>query len=100
VVISTSFGDIFHANALKNGLLPVALCMESCASLAHGAASGAEVTVDLPARMVRWPGGAATFPIDPFAARCLQEGLDQLEYILRFEAEIASYESRRGEEPA
>jgi 3-isopropylmalate/(R)-2-methylmalate dehydratase small subunit len=94
-VLSTSFGDIFFANALKNGLLPVVLAAEPHAALARAAAAGAEVSVDLPNRTVRWPGGLTTFMIDPFAALCLQEGLDQLGYILRFESQIAAYEARQ-----
>jgi len=95
-IISTSFGDIFSANALKNGLLPVVLRPESHAALGRAAASGADVSVDLTEKTVRWPGGVATFTIDPFAALCLREGLDQLGYILRFESRITAYETTRG----
>src|SRR5207245_280420 len=42
-VIATSFADIFRGNALKNGLLPVALAPEAHARVAS--AAGAEVTV-------------------------------------------------------
>lgn len=96
-IISTSFGDIFYANALKNGLLPVVLRPETHDALGRAASSGADVTVDLPERTVRWPGGAATFTIDSFAALCLREGLDQLGYILRFESRISAYEAAREE---
>jgi 3-isopropylmalate/(R)-2-methylmalate dehydratase small subunit len=96
-VLSTSFGDIFFANALKNGLLPVVLSPEAHSALVSVATNGKEVTVHLPRRQVSWPGGQFTFTIDRFAALCLHEGLDQLGYILRFEDQIAAYEARHPE---
>jgi 3-isopropylmalate/(R)-2-methylmalate dehydratase small subunit len=33
------------------------------------------------------------FPIDPFAQRCLLDGVDELGYILQREAAIAAYEA-------
>jgi 3-isopropylmalate/(R)-2-methylmalate dehydratase small subunit len=96
-VMSTSFGDIFFANALKNGLLPVVLSPEAHGALVKAAAAGEEVTIHLPRRQVQWPGGQFTFSLDRFAALCLEEGLDQLGYILRFEEQIAAYEARHPE---
>jgi 3-isopropylmalate/(R)-2-methylmalate dehydratase small subunit len=100
VVISTSFADIFHGNALKNGLLPVVVPSAVHAQLAAASGTGAEVTVDLPRRKITWPGGSASFTIDPFSAACLQEGLDELGYILGFQEKIAAYEVRRSQEEA
>jgi len=40
------------------------------------------------------PGGRAVeFPIDPFAQRCLLDGVDELGYILQREEAIAAYEA-------
>lgn len=94
VVLGQSFGDIFYANALKNGLLPVVVSADAVAAMAEAAADGRDVTVDLPGRVVRWAGGSFPFEMDKFAAVCLQEGLDQLGYILRFEGRIVAYEAR------
>src|SRR5438477_1112995 len=52
VVIAPSFGDIFRQNALKIGLLPVAV--EEAGELMGYA--GQELTVDLEAQEVRAPG--------------------------------------------
>ncbi len=96
-VISTSFADIFRSNALKNGLLPVAVDGGAHAALLSqlGAAPDAEVAVDLAARTLRLPDGTAvTFPIDPFSRTCLLEGVDELGYIRRFEPRIAEWERR------
>ena len=36
---------------------------------------------------------AVAFPIEPFARKCLLEGVDQLGYIRSFETQIAAYEA-------
>lgn len=94
-VMSTSFADIFYANALKNGLLPVILSPDAHARLEQACAKKEEVHVNLAGRTVEWPGGNFTFAIDPFAAHCLEKGMDQLEYILGFQDQIAGYETAR-----
>jgi 3-isopropylmalate/(R)-2-methylmalate dehydratase small subunit len=96
-VVSTSFADIFRNNALKNGLVPVAIDAAAHASLLEQLSRDpeAELTVDLAAQTVRLPDGKAVrFPIDPFARTCLLEGVDELGYILRFEPRIAEHERR------
>jgi 3-isopropylmalate/(R)-2-methylmalate dehydratase small subunit len=96
-VVSTSFADIFRNNALKNGLVPVAIDEAAHASLLEQLSRNpeAELTVDLAAQTVRLPDGKAVrFPIDPFARTCLLEGVDELGYILRFEPRIAEHERR------
>jgi 3-isopropylmalate/(R)-2-methylmalate dehydratase small subunit len=96
VVISTSFADIFCNNALKNGLLPVALDSGSYESLVTLSTSerNVELTVDLASQTVKTPAGVFTFPIDPFAKTCLLNGVDELGYILTFEEKISTFETR------
>jgi 3-isopropylmalate/(R)-2-methylmalate dehydratase small subunit len=99
-VVSTSFADIFRNNALKNGLVPVAIDAAAHASLLQQLSRDpeAELTVDLASQTVRLPDGKMVkFPIDPFARTCLLEGVDELGYILRFEPRIAEHERRVGE---
>jgi len=96
-VVSTSFADIFRNNALKNGLLPVAIDGGAHASLLAELARqpDAEVTIDLATQTLRLPDGTVVkFPIDPFARTCLLEGVDELGYILRFESLIEEHEQR------
>jgi 3-isopropylmalate/(R)-2-methylmalate dehydratase small subunit len=98
-VISTSFADIFRNNALKNGLLPVTVDEETLQSLFDLTleAPQAEVTIDLENLRVGLPGGAeVAFPIDPFARKCLIDGVDQLGYLRSFEDQISAYEAGRG----
>jgi 3-isopropylmalate/(R)-2-methylmalate dehydratase small subunit len=94
-IISTSFADIFRNNALKNGLLPVAVDAAAHAELlaALAADPAAPVSLDLASQTLRLPGGRqVTFPIDPFSRTCLLEGVDELGYILKHEAAIAAHE--------
>ncbi len=94
-VISTSFADIFRSNALKNGLLPVAIEVDGLERLFAQVRANPwlEVTVDLPSQTLQLPDGAAyQFPIDPFSKLCLLEGVDPLGYLLNQEASILEYE--------
>ena len=94
-VISTSFGDIFKNNSLKNGLLPIKVSEENHQSLFEltEEVPYAEITVDLKSQSVVLPGGESfEFDIDPFAKKCLLSGMDQLEYILSFEDQISQFE--------
>lgn len=95
-VVSTSFGDIFRSNALKNGLLPIAVDAATHHALfTHVAADpDAEVAVDLAAQTLTLPDGRTVrFAIDPFARACLLQGVDELGYLLSLEPAIASFEA-------
>jgi 3-isopropylmalate/(R)-2-methylmalate dehydratase small subunit len=95
-VIAPSFADIFRNNCLKNGLLTVILKPEEIDSLfaAIKQHDGYEVTIDLTAQTVSDKfGWTAHFEIEPFAKKCLLEGLDDIALTLAHEHEITAYES-------
>ncbi|MBM4219315.1 MAG: 3-isopropylmalate dehydratase small subunit [Gammaproteobacteria bacterium] len=94
-VVAGSFADIFRNNALKNGLLPVAVPGDALAWLtAH---PGVEVTIDLEATTLAAPGLApAPFPVEPFARYRLLNGIDELGYLLSRSGAIDAYERSRG----
>ena len=97
-IISTSFADIFRNNALKNSLLPIIVDEKTHRSLFDLTveAPWAEITIDLENLGVELPSGACIeFPIDPFARKCLLDGVDQLGYIQSFEDKINAYETKR-----
>jgi len=97
-VVSTSFADIFKGNALKNGLVPVVIPREAHAKALEALAVDplATASVDLAAQTITLPGaGAVTFPIDGFSKTCLLEGVDEMGFLLKHEAEIAAYENDR-----
>jgi 3-isopropylmalate/(R)-2-methylmalate dehydratase small subunit len=96
-VIATSFGDVFFNNCFKNGILPVRLPSEVTADIRRQlhATPGATLSVDLPAQTVTDTNGKVyEFTVDPFAKRCLLEGLSDIKLTLEREAEIAAFETR------
>lgn len=90
-VISTSFADIFRANALKNALLPIVVPRDVHAELFRN--PEISVKVDLASQKLVLPDGRAVeFPIDEFSKHCLLEGIDELGYILQQSEAIEAYE--------
>lgn len=97
-VISTSFGDIFRNNALKNGFLPLIVDEETHRRIIElgSADPRARIGVDLERQVITLPDGTeASFPIGPFAKHCLLNGVDELGYLLSAEADIAAFEASR-----
>lgn len=97
-VIAPSFADIFHGNALNNGILPVALPSAVVETLVAEARGGNHVfTVDLNAQTVTSPSGAVhRFEIDAAAKRKLLSGLDDIGLSLAQAPAIDAFEARRG----
>jgi 3-isopropylmalate/(R)-2-methylmalate dehydratase small subunit len=97
--IAPSFGDIFFANSLKNGLLPVVLPSGVVAGLLEYLAAhpGADVEIDLEAQTVTLPDGAShCFEVDPFSRHCLLNGVDELDYTASLAPEIEAFMNRYG----
>ncbi|MDP9104074.1 MAG: 3-isopropylmalate dehydratase small subunit [Pseudomonadota bacterium] len=97
-VIAPSFADIFHGNALKNGVLPVVLPKAVCDALMADAelGSNARITVDLERQVVIRPSGEEIpFDVDPMRRRFLLEGLDDIGQTLQSEAAISAYEAKQ-----
>ena len=96
-VVSTDFADIFRNNALKNGLLPIAVdadTQQQLFSLAEEDPSTA-VQVDVEAQTLTLPDGREVgFPLDGFSKYCLLNGVDQLGYLLALDDEVRDFESR------
>jgi 3-isopropylmalate/(R)-2-methylmalate dehydratase small subunit len=102
VLIAPSFADIFHQNAIKNGLLPVVLDEAVIDELFALATQDEplEMEIDLH-NLTLHPGrghetlGAIEIVIDPFHHHCLIHGLDDIGLTLQQEDAIAAYEQRR-----
>jgi 3-isopropylmalate/(R)-2-methylmalate dehydratase small subunit len=90
-IIAPTFADIFHSNCTKIGLLPVALPAEDCEAIALAG----EAQIDLAAQEVRWPGGIASFEIDPQVKHHLLNGLDDIAMTLSLQEAIVAYERER-----
>jgi 3-isopropylmalate/(R)-2-methylmalate dehydratase small subunit len=95
-VIAPSVADIFRNNSMKNGLLPVIL---PAAEVDHifavmGEHPGYSLTIDLNSQTVSDAYGWSTrFEIEPFAKKCLLEGLDDIGLTLIQKDKISAYES-------
>jgi len=93
-VISTSFGDIFKSNAVKNGLLPVEVDQATLDKLM--AEPGRELTIDLEEEEIRFGNHVVSFATEPFARRCLLEGSDPLSVLLEAVPAIEAFEHSNG----
>jgi 3-isopropylmalate/(R)-2-methylmalate dehydratase small subunit len=96
-IVALSFADIFKQNAMKNGLLPIAVDAALHGRLveARRANPTARIAVDLPAQTVALEGQAPVrFEIDPFAKECLVHGVDELGYLLERTPDIERYEAK------
>jgi 3-isopropylmalate/(R)-2-methylmalate dehydratase small subunit len=90
-IIAPSFADIFRSNCTKIGLLPVELPADACAAIREAG----EAQVDLAGQEVRWPGGSASFEIDPDVKHRLLNGLDDIGLTLAQGEAIEAYEAGR-----
>jgi 3-isopropylmalate/(R)-2-methylmalate dehydratase small subunit len=98
-VIAPSFGDIFHSNCAKNGLVAVRLDAAQCADIRRSLHDnpGTEITVDLAGQTVAVHDGRnelLRFDFDPFQKQCLLEGLDDIGITLEHKSLIENYESK------
>ena len=96
-VIAPSFGDIFAANALKVGLLPVRLPEAVVARWIDAVQEepGTTAVVDLEAGYVEMHGERHPIEIDGESRRRLLGGLDEIALALQQDAGIHAYEQGR-----
>ena len=95
-VIAPSFADIFATNALKNGLLLIALPEATVSALFTQvfAQEGFALTVDLAAQTLVADGFDNRFDIEPERKRLLLEGLDDIALTLRHADAIKAFEEK------
>jgi len=96
-VIAPSYADIFFNNCFKNGILPIVLDANTVEKLFQEmyATEGYQLTVDLPAQVVRTPGGAEyAFEVGEFSKYCLVNGLDDIGITLQDTAAIETFEQQ------
>ena len=91
-VVSTRIADIFSQNAIQNGLLPVIVDRDTWKRLA--AHPGEQVTIDLDRQELRFGDHATHFDIEPFARRCLLDGVDTLGWLRNQLPAIEDFERR------
>ena len=98
VVVSSFFADIFKNNALNNGLLPVQVSVAFLSLLLEKISSNPqeEVLVNLDDQEIRLlsSGDSDQFEINPYKKQCLQNGYDDIDYLVSILDKIAEYESK------
>ncbi len=99
VVVSSFFADIFKGNALNNGLLPVVVSPSFLKKIFTTIEkdSNAIFTVDLEKQTftIDTTGDTEEFDINPYKKHCLQNGLDDIDYLVEMKNEIAAFEQSR-----
>jgi len=95
-IISPSFGDIFFANCLKNGLLPITLTGDKHDRLMQAAKDAASIQIDLPTQTINLDGENISFDVPPRGKNLLLSGLDETAEILTNEAAaITAFEGQQ-----
>jgi 3-isopropylmalate/(R)-2-methylmalate dehydratase small subunit len=96
VVVSSFFADIFKGNALNNGLLPVVVTPEFLhkifETIEHDSKSTFEVNLEEQTFTISATGESIHFEINPYKKHCLQNGLDDIDYLVEMKEEIAEFE--------
>lgn len=92
-VISTTIADIFTSNALKNGLLPIVVDKETHTRLLED--PGGRVSIDLEKNELSIGNNPPIpFKVEPFARRCMIEGVDPLGWLVDRIPNIEEHEKR------
>ncbi len=93
-IIAPSFGQIFHNNCFKNGVLPVRLAQGTVKQIVALLAQkpGASLTVDLERTMVTADGKEIPFAVDGFWREALLAGVDEIGLTQSYSEKIAAFE--------
>lgn len=99
VVVSSFFADIFKANTLNNGLLPVQVSAAFLAKIFSAIESDPKtlLKVDLENQqiIIEATGESESFDINPYKKQCLLNGYDDIDYLLNIKDKIAEFEQNR-----
>ncbi|HPF51328.1 MAG TPA: 3-isopropylmalate dehydratase small subunit [Draconibacterium sp.] len=96
VVVSSFFADIFKGNALNNGLLPVVVSPEFLQkifdAIEKDANTSFEVNLEKQTFTISATGESSDFEINAYKKHCLQNGLDDIDYLVEMKDQIAEFE--------
>lgn len=96
VVVSSFFADIFKGNALNNGLLPVvitpAFLEKIFQAIEKDPSTEFEVDLENQKFTLLATGESEGFEINPYKKHCLQNGLDDIDYLVALKEEIEAFE--------
>lgn len=99
VVVSSFFADIFKGNALNNGLLPVVVSPEFLQKIFDTTDSNPnatfEVNLEKQTFTISSTGESTEFEINPYKKHCLQNGLDDIDFLVDMKDNIEAFEAAR-----
>lgn len=98
VVVSSFFADIFKNNAMNNFVLPVVVSDLFLSELFSSIESDpqTEVEINLPQQTLtnKRTGKSEHFDINPYKKHCLEEGLDDIDFLLSNQTLIEQWEQK------
>lgn len=98
VVVSSFFADIFRNNALNNFVLPVVVSENFLAELFDSINNDpkTEVEVNLPEQTItnKATGNKESFEINAYKKHCLENGLDDIDFLLTNKDRIEAWEEK------
>jgi 3-isopropylmalate/(R)-2-methylmalate dehydratase small subunit len=96
VIVSSYFADIFKANALNNGLLPVLVSAEFLAIILSNIQTNPDVIlqVDLESQTISIKNTDLfeTFEIDVYKKICMINGYDDIDFLINNKEKIEAFE--------
>lgn len=96
VVVSSFFADIFRNNALNNFVLPVIVSDDFLAGLFQSINNNpqTEVEINLPNQTIinKATGNSEHFEINAYKKHCLENGLDDIDFLLSNKDKIEAWE--------
>jgi 3-isopropylmalate/(R)-2-methylmalate dehydratase small subunit len=103
VVVSSFFADIFRNNALNNGLLPVQVTETFLQKLLRAVEEdpSSEIRVDLDAQEITLAGTGEkeSFGINTYKKQCLQNGYDDIDYLVSILDRVEAFEKNNKQLP-
>jgi 3-isopropylmalate/(R)-2-methylmalate dehydratase small subunit len=93
-IIALGIADIFRANSIKNGIVPIVVDASFHALLAADRTAKVVVDIDKLTVSIGDGGPSTLFTLDAFARHCLMAGVDELGLLLAQADAIGDYEKR------
>ena len=99
VVVSSFFADIFKNNALNNGLVPVVVppyfLQKIFKAIDKNPKAKFETDLEKQLFTILDTNESVSFEINAYKKHCLQNGLDDIDYLVAMKEEIANFEKSK-----
>ena len=99
VVVSSFFADIFKGNSLNNGLLPIRLNENEVTEIFETIEDDPKNSflIDLAGQKIKniAMNKEYSFDIDPYKKMCLEQGYDDLDFLISLKSQIEQFEQNQ-----